>query len=393
MNRAAMLREVRMESFERVYEMWRRKRLVQRQAARLLRMSERTFRRWVARYEAEGLAALRDRRLGSSARRAPPEEVAAVEALYRSGHRDWNVRHFYEEVYVAEGGGTRSYTWVKGRLQGAGLVKKGRRKGPHRERRERKPVAGRMLHQDGSRHRWVADRWWDLVVTMDDATGEVCSGFFVEEEGTWSSFRGVRETVETNGLFDSLYTDRGSHYWHTPKAGGKVDKGNPTQFGRAMGELGIEMIAGYSPQARGRSERLFGTLQGRLPQELAKAGITGMEAANAFLKTFWPRFNASFTVEPKEPERAFSPLMPWLKAKLPDILCLKAERTVGNDNCVAYKGRTLQVPPQRHRRHYVRAKVWVHEYEDGGVAVFHGTLRLGRYDAAGRRLDKAGAAA
>ena len=393
MNRTAMLREVRMEAFERVYELWRRKRLVQRRAARLLKMSERTFRRWVARYEAEGPAALRDRRLGGSARRAPPEEVAAVEALYRSGHRDWNVRHFYEEVYVAEGGGTRSYTWVKGRLQGAGLVKKGRRKGPHRERRERKPVAGRMLHQDGSRHRWVADRWWDLVVTMDDATGEVCSGFFVEEEGTWSSFRGVRETVEAKGLFDSLYTDRGSHYWHTPKAGGKVDKGNPTQFGRAMAELGIEMIAGYSPQARGRSERMFGTLQGRLPQELAKAGITGMDEANEFLKAFRSRFNASFAVAPKEPESAFSPLLPSLRAKLPDVLCLKAERTVGNDNCVAYKGRKLQIPPRRHRCHYVRAKVSVHEYEDGAVAVFHGTLRLGRYDAGGRRLDKAGAAA
>ena len=392
MNRAAMLREVRMEAFERVYGRWRRRRLVQRQAARLLEMSERTFRRWVARYEAEGPAGLRDRRLGCSARRAPPEEGAAVEALYRAGHRDWNVRPFYDEVYVAEGGGTRSYTWVKNRLQEAGLVKKGRRKGPHRERRERKPAAGQMLHQDASTHEWVPGESWDLVVTMDDATSEVCSGFFVEEEGTWSSFRGVRETVEALGLFDSLYTDRGSHYGHTPKAGGKVDKGKPTQFGRAMAELGIEMIAGYSPQARGRSERLFGTLQGRLPQELAKAGVTGMDAANEFLKTFWPRFNASFATQPAEPERAFAPLLPSLKAKLPDVFCLKAERTVGNDNCVAYEGRTLQIPPQRYRCHYVRAKVSVHEYEDGSKAVFHGATRLGRYDARGRLLN-AGAAA
>ena len=393
MNRAAMLREVRMESFERVYGFWRQKRIAQAAASRVLGVTDRTFRRWVARYEAEGMAALRDRRLGCSARRAPPEEVEAVEALYRVSHRDWNVRHFYDAVYVVEGGGTRSYTWVKNRLQEAGLVKKGRRKGPHRERRERKPAAGQMLHQDGSKHQWVPGAWWDLVVTMDDATGEVYAGTFVTGEGTWSSFRGVWEAVAAKGLFDSLYTDRGSHYWHTPEAGGKVDKDNPTQFGRAMAELGIEMIAAYSPQARGRSERLFGTLQGRLPQELARAGITGMDAANEFLKDFWPRFNAAFTAEPKEPESAFSPLVPSMKATLPDILCLKTERTAGNDNCVSYKGRTLQIPPQPHRCHYVRARVMVHEYEDGGVAVFHGTRRLGRYDAKGRLLDRAGAAA
>ena len=274
MSRTAMLREVRMEAFERVHELWRRKRLVQAQAAGLLKMSERTFRRWVARYEAEGPAALRDRRLGRSARRAPPEEVAAVEALYGAGHRDWNVRHFYDEVYVTEGG-SRSYTWVKNRLQKAGLVKKGRRRGPHRERRERKPAAGMMLHQDASTHEWVPGESWDLVVTMDDATGEVPSGFFVVEEGTWSSLRGVVEVVEAKGLFDSLYTDRGSHYWHTPKAGGKVDRDRPTRFGRAMKELGIGMIAAYSPQARGRSARVFGTPQGRLPQGAEAGGDLG----------------------------------------------------------------------------------------------------------------------
>ena len=195
MNRAAMLREVRMEAFERIYELWRRRRLVQAQAAGLLKMSERTFRRWVVRYEAEGPAGLRDRRLGRSARRAPREEAAGLEALYRNGHEGWNVRHFYDEVYVGEGGGTRSYTWVKSRLQAAGLVKKGRRKGPHRERRA---ATGQMLHQDASTNEWVPGERWDLVVTM-----------------------------ETKGLFDSLYTDRGSHYWHTPEAGGKVDRDKP----------------------------------------------------------------------------------------------------------------------------------------------------------------------
>ena len=307
---------------------------------------------------------MKDRRVGASHRRAPPEEVAALEALYRDGCRGWNVRHFHEEVYVREHGGSRSYTWVKNRLQEAGLVRKGRRKGPHRERRERKPAAGTMLHQDASTHAWVPGERWDLVVTMDDATGEVHSGFFVAQEGTWSSLRGVRETVEAKGLFDSLYTDRGSHCRHTPKAGGKVDKDSPTRFGRAMAEPGIEMIAAYSPQARGRSERSFGTIQGRLPQEPAQAGITDMAAANEFLRGFWPRFNAMFAVPPKEAKSVFSPLVRSLKAKLPDILCRKAERTVGNDNCVSYGGRRLQIPPQRHRCNYVRAKVQVHEYED-----------------------------
>ncbi len=327
----------------------------------------------MARYEAGGLAALKDKRVaGPSPRRASPEEVAALEALYRDGCAGWNVLHFYHEVYAGEHGGARSYTWVKSRLQEAGLVRKGRRKGAHRLRRERKPAEGMMLHQDASTHEWAPGQGWDLVVTMDDATSGVYSGFFVEEEGTWSSLRGVAETVKVQGLFDSLYTDRGSHYWHTPEAGGKVDKDKPTQFGRAMGELGIEMIAAYSPQARGRSERLFGTLQGRLPQELARAGITDMDEANEFLKDFWPRFNAAFAVEAREAKRAFTRLLPRMKAKLPDILCLKETRTVGNDNCVTYKGKTLQIPPQPHRYTYVRAKVKVHEYEDGGMAVFHG---------------------
>ena len=153
------------------------------------------------------------------------------------------------------------------------------------------------------------------------------------------------------------------------------------------------MIAAYSPQARGRSERFFGTLQGRLPQELVRAGITEMEEANEFLKGFWLRFNASFAVKPKEPESTFSPLVPSLKAKLPDILCLKEERTIGNDNCASYYGKTLQIPPQRNRCHYVRAKVKVHQYKDGAMAVFHGTRRLGRYDANGRLLDRDEAAA
>ncbi len=275
MERTELLRAVRTLRFEEVYGAWVGGGTTQAWAAAVLGVSERTFRRYAARYEAEGPEGLRDGRVaGGSHRRAPAAEVAALEALYRQGYEGWSARHFHER-YVEDHGGRRSYTWVKNRLRAAGLVKRGRRRGRNRLRRPRKPLEGLMVHRDGSTHEWVPGRAWDLIVTSDDATGRVYSGFCVEEEGTWSSFRGVRETVEAKGVFASLYTDRGSHYRHTPKAGGKVDKGKPTQFGRAMGELGIEMIPWYSPRARGRCERLFRTLQGLSAQRAGPRGDRG----------------------------------------------------------------------------------------------------------------------
>ena len=243
-----------------------------------------------------------------------------------------------------------------------------------------------MLHQDGSTHEWVAGQWWDLIVTMDDATSRTYSAFFVKEEGTMSTFRGLSEVISTVGLFCSLYTDRGSHYWHTPDAGGKVDKDNPTQVGRALAQLGIELIAAYSPEARGRSERMFGTLQKRLPQELRLAGITTMDAANRFLKeTFLPEHNQRFAIAPEEPGSAFVPFA----GNLDNILCIQEDRTVGNDNTLRYKGLVLQIPEDRHRHHYVKAKVRVHEYTDGHLAVFHGPRRLAAYGADGAFKEKA----
>ncbi|MBX9849766.1 MAG: hypothetical protein K2X64_10765, partial [Rhodocyclaceae bacterium] len=216
----------------------------------------------------------------------------------------WNVKHFHS-LYKRTGG-TRSYTWVKKRLQEAGLVPKAKKRGAHRKRRERCPLPGMMIHQDGSTHEWVAGKMWDLIVTMDDATNEHYSMFFCDEEGTASSFRGVRDVIEAHGLFSSFYSDRGSHYWNTPEAGGKVDKENPTQFGRAMKQLGIEMIPAYSPEARGRSERAFGTHQGRLHNELAAAGITDMDAANRYLQeVYLPAFNAEFAQPAPEEGSAF----------------------------------------------------------------------------------------
>ena len=291
---------------------------------------------------------------------------------YRSRHRGWNVKHFHS--WYKRDGGTRSYSWVKLRLQEAKLVPKAHKRGAHRKRRERSALPGMMIHQDGSRHEWVAGRQWDLIVTIDDATSEHYSMFFVEEEGTASSFRGVRDVIEARGLFSSFYSDRGSHYWHTPEADGKVDKDHPTQFGRAMRQLGIEMIAAYSPEARGRSERAFGTHQGRLPQELVLAGITSMAAANRYLaEVYLPAFNTEFAQSAMAEGSAF---VPWIGGSLDDILCEQFERTVSADNCVRFDGLILQIPADRHRCHYVKARVRVNRYASGALAVFHGPRGL-----------------
>lgn len=259
MDRARVLQEIRTMKFEQLYERWSEARLTQEQAAEILGVCGRQFRRQCRRYEAEGLEALIDRRLGEvSARRAPVDEVMALVEQYRRRYEGWTVKHFYAKY--REQKGQRSYNFVRLALQSQGVVAKAKKRGVHRRRRERRPLVGMMLHQDGSRHEWLAEQWHDLIVTLDDATGEIYSAFLTEEEGTMSSFLGVGEVIAQHGLFNSLYTDRGSHYWHTEQAGGKVDKRNPTQFGRAMGQLGIEMIAAYSPQARGRSERVFRTL-------------------------------------------------------------------------------------------------------------------------------------
>ena len=372
--------------FEETYDRWTQKRLNQEDAAYLLNVCPRTFRRYINRYEDEGLDGLIDKRLGQvSCHRAPVDEVMALETLYRDRYDSWNIAHFHER-YQDHHQGTRSYTWVKQRLQAAGLVKTGKRRGAHRLRRERKPLPGMMIHQDASTHAWVPNQMWDLIVTMDDANSEIYSAFIVEEEGTWSSLQGLRETLEEKGLFSSFYSDRGSHYWHTPEAGGKVDKNNPTQFGRAMQELGIGMIAAYSPEARGRSERMFGTLQGRLPNELALHNITDMVSANQFLvEKFVPDINARFMVEAAEQGSAFVPL---LNTRLDNILCLKAERTVGNDNCVRYQGKVLQIPKTTGRCHYAKAEVKIHEYQDERVAIFHGPRLLGIYDREGNLEQK-----
>ena len=369
--------------FEEAYEGWSEGRLTQAAAAQILGMCERSFRRYLSRYEAEGLEGLLDRRLEhASNRRAPVDEVMALTEQYRSRHIGWNVKHFHS--WYKRGGGTRGYTWVKIRLQEAKLVPKAEKRGAHRKRRERSALPGIMIHQDGSNHEWVPRQKWDLIVTMDDATSEHYSMFFVEEEGTVSSFRGVQDVIEARGLFSSFYSDRGSHYWHTPEADGKVDRDKLTQFGRAMKQLGIDMIPAYSPEARGRSERAFGTHQGRLPQELALAGITSMAQANQYLaKVYMPAFNAEFAQPAMEQGSAF---VPWIGGALEDILCEQFERTVSADNCVRFEGMILQIPADQHRCHYVKARVRVNRYASGAVALFHGPRGLAYFTPDGRPI-------
>jgi transposase len=384
MERAKVLQEIRNMRFEELLERQQASRLTQEDMAEVLNVDVRTVRRWMRRYEDEGLDGLIDKRIGQvSARRAPVDQVLKVQELYRRRYAGFSAKHFHEKLVEAHRI-TRSYTWTKRLLQAAGLVAKAKRRGAHRKRRERRPLPGMMLHQDGSRHEWVPGCRWDLIVTMDDADNTIYSAFFVAEEGTMSSFLGVQAVIETHGLFASLYVDRGSHYFLTPKAGGKVDKTQPTHFHRALNQLGIELIAAYSPEARGRSERLFRTLQDRLPKELALAGIRTREAANRFLqRTYLPAHNRRFKVTPSESGSAF---VPFIGTHLADILCVQETRTVGNDNTVRYDRRVLQIPQDTHRCHYVRASVRVHEYPDGTLAIFHGPRCLARYDSTGKQL-------
>ena len=384
MKRTEILQEVRKMRFEEAYEGWNRGRLTQEEAAMLLGVCDRTFRRYLIRYEDEGMEGLADRRLGQvSHRSAPVDEVMNLADLYNHRYRGFTVKHFYS-WYRRSHSGMRSYTWVKNTLQTKGLVPKASGKGTHRKRRPRAPYIGMMLHQDGSRHEWVQGKLWDLIVTMDDANNKHYSMFFVEEEGTQSSFQGINDVIKDHGVFASLYTDRGSHYWNTPEAGGKVDKGNLTQFGRAMRQLGIEMIPAYSPEARGRSERAFRTHQERLVKELAVAGITDMKKANTYIRNIYlPAFNDEFSVPPEE---ATSMFVSWAGTTVEDILCEHYERTVGNDNCVRFDGLALQIPKDQYRYHYVRVKVRVHRYPNGNLAIFHGHRKLVSYNAKGKEV-------
>jgi transposase InsO family protein len=372
--------------FEEAYNGWLKGAISQQEAARILGVCDRTFRRYIVSYKEDGIKGLVDKRLCQlSHRRAPADEVMKVVDLYKARYQGWSVKHFYS-WYNDICDGKRSYTWVKLRLQEHKLVAKAPKKGAHRKRRERAPIPGMMIHQDASSHEWVEGQKWDLVITLDDATNEHYDMRFVDQEGTQSSFQSTQAVIEKKGLFSSLYTDRGSHYWTTPEAGGKVDKVNLTQFGRAMSYLGIQMIAAYSPQARGRCERMFRTHQDRLPKELAASGVTDMDSANRYLAdVYLPKFNLEFMQPAREKGSAF---IPWVGGSITEILCEQFERKVGNDNCVRFEGLTLQIPSDQYRCHYVKATVRVHRYTNGKMALFYGPRKLAVYDSQGKLLEQ-----
>jgi transposase len=367
-----------MERFEGIYDDYQSDRLSCEEAAMILGCSNRHFLRLRDRYDEEGLIGLKDGRVGRvSKKRAGDKEVEKISRLYREKYDGFNVRHFHEFAR-REHGLERGYTWTKSVLLRAGLVTPSKRGGPHRLKRLKKPMSGMMIHQDASKHQWFGGEYSDMVVTMDDATSEVTSAFFCDEEGTFSSFRGIHETIAKHGLFCSLYTDRGSHYFYTPVVGGKVDKSRPTEVGRALKQLGIDHIAAYSPEARGRSERMFGTLQDRLVNELKLAGISTIIAANRYLReTYLPRHNEQFMKLPECEKSAFLPVAGFDVA---NILCIQEERVVASDNTVSYQGKKLQIPKSPLRHHYVKTQVRVHHYPDDTLAIFHGPREIGRYN-------------
>ena len=355
------------------------------QAAEILGLSDRSMRRWRERYEEFGYDGLFDRRQGKpSPKRVPVAVVEQVLGLYRDRYFDLNVRHFHEKL-AAEHGVELSYTWVKLALQGAGLVTRGRKRGVHRKRRPRRPLPGMLLHIDGSHHRWFQDeRWYDLIVILDDATSEIYYAQLVEEESTVTVMAALRSVIERKGLFCALYSDRGSHFWLTPKVGGKVDPHRLTQVGRALRELGIQMIPAYSPQARGRSERNFGTWQGRLPQELRLHGIVNVEEANRFLREHYiEEFNRSFQVRAAERGTAF---LPRRGQNLDLTFSLQFERAVNRDNTVSFQHLHLQIEAVRWRATLAGCTVRVHQHLDGTLTITHGPQRLGHYSAEGKLL-------
>jgi transposase len=356
-------------------------------AAEIIGVTDRTMRRWRERLESEGYSGLVDRRKGKpSDRRVPLAKVEEVLRLYQETYFDLNIRHFHEKL-GEEHGIELSYTWVQKALQGAGLVARGRKRRKHRRRRERRPMPGMLLHIDGSKHQWFGDeRWYDLIVILDDATGEIYYAQLVQEESTRTVMEGLRAVIESKGLFCALYSDRGSHFFVTPKAGEKVDKHRLTQVGRAMKELGVQMIPAYSPQARGRSERSFGTWQGRLPQELRLAGIKTVEGANTFLReSYIAAFNQKFAVAPIQKGTAFRRTT---RSDLDWIFTVQTERVVAKDNTVAIADRHWQLEKSRFRSSLAGLTVTIHQHLDGNVSVRYGPHVVGRFTATGETLHQ-----
>lgn len=350
------------------------------QAARILGYTARHMRRVVFRYQREGFAGLLDhRRNRPSGKRMPWGTAQHILTLYQERYFDFSVRHFHEKLREQHAI-PYGYTCIKRLLQQAGLVALAPKRGQHRRRRQRRPLIGMLLHIDASTHRWLgSEQYDDLLVVLDDASSTVYYAQLVEQESTWTVLAALREVVETHGIFCALYSDRGSHFWLTPKQGEIVDRQRLTQVGRALRELDITMIPAYSPQARGRSERNFATWQHRLPQELRLRGITTREAANRFLREqYIAEFNGKFAVAPAQPQSAFVPVS---GQDLERIFSVQSERVVNQDNTVHIANRILQIEKTPWRGTLAKCRVQVCQHLDGSASIFYGPHRVGRYPA------------
>lgn len=351
------------------------------EAADIIGVSYRTMKRWKTRYKEFGYDGIFDRRMRSpSPKQAPLSEVQTILQLYRKQYHGFNVTHFHEKLQEHHNI-RRGYTFVKTLLQTAGLVDKTRKRGKHRLRRPRKPLPGMMLHLDGSPHEWIPAQpgvFYDLLVLLDDATNRIYEMGLVDEEDTRQCMTLLRDCVKKQGIFCSLYSDRASHFFLTPKAGGNVQEGHFTQIGRALHDLGIRMIPAYSPEARGRSERMNETLQGRIPNELRLRGIKTKDEANRFFKEHYiAELNRRFAKPPEQKGSAFVPLPP--RRDLDLVFSIQSERTVNKDNTVSYQNRIFQIHPSSLRVSFAKCRVMVHEHLDQSVSITYGPHRLGFY--------------
>jgi len=358
------------------------------QAADICRITARQMRRMKRRYEAHGYDGLVDGRGGKPRRtRIAMQTLTELCRLKRERYPDFSVQHFWEQATEKHQLAV-SYTWTLKALQAAGLAEKSAGRGQYRRQRERRPLVGMLLHLDASTHEWLVDQpMWDLNVMLDDADGRILDARFVPQEGTASTFAALHAVLSRQGRFVELYTDRGSHFCHTSVAGAGPDAVQEGQVSRALRVLGIHHILARSPEARGRSERAFGTIQGRLPQELRVAGITDYAAANGYLaQHFVPDFNRRFTVTPAEVGSAFAPLV---GVDLELLLSAQHERVVRNDSTVPFEALTLQLPQLPERPHYVRCPVLVHEFPSGTLGISYQGRLLARYDRDGHLLSTA----